>query len=128
MQYQRVIRSAFVALLTLSSFSAFFSNGTSAVSPQDSISQLETKLKLQYASIEKEIAAPPSRLDHPSDYRDVLRAWQDRLANRFSEAAATAETLMQVDIARTDVWRERMETLRVYGKPISSPTQRSVFG
>jgi len=128
MRYQRCLRLALVALFTLSNLGGPFSSRAPAISLQGSVSELETRLKLQYAAIEIEIAAPPSRIDHPSDYRDVLRAWQDRLASKFSEAAATAETLMQVDTAHTDVWRERMQTLRVYGKPISSPTERSVFG
>lgn len=123
MHYQSISRLILILLLTMSVWPAI-----AAAAPQDLHAELEEKLKLQYAAIEAEIAAPPSRMDHPSNYRDVLREWQDRLASRFSEAAATAEALMQVDTANADNWRERMETLRVYGKPITSPKQRSVFG
>lgn len=124
MHYQSKIRLVLISLLTVAALPAI----AGAAVPQGSQAELEQKLKLQYAAIESEIAAPPSHVDHPSDYRDVLRAWQDRLASRFSEAAVTAEALMQVDTGNADMWRERMETLRVYGKPISSPRERSVFG
>ncbi len=123
MHYQSIFRLVLVLLLTIS-----VSPSIAGAASQDSSAELEKKLKLQYAAIEAEFAAPPSRVDYPSDYRHVLLAWQDRLASKFSEAAVTAEALMQLDTGNADMWRERMETLRAYGKPISSPRERSVFG
>jgi TonB family protein len=95
---------------------------------QSSLGELENKLKLQYATIEEVIAAPPRRIDHPNDYRMVLRAWQDRLASSFSDAAATVEEIIKINPANVEMWRERLETLRVYGQPIGPPGQRTVFG
>jgi TonB family protein len=94
---------------------------------QTSANQLEAKLNQQYAEIEKEIGRPPV-LDDPGAYRLVLRAWQDRLANRFAEAATTVEEILNLDPPNSEFWRERLETLRLYSQPISSPDQRSVFG
>jgi len=94
---------------------------------QTSADQLEAKLTQQYAEIEKEIGRPPV-LDDPGAYRLVLRAWQDRLANRFAEAAATVEAILNLDPPNSEFWRERLETLRLYSQPISSPDQRTVFG
>ena len=94
---------------------------------QTSADQLEAKLNQQYAEIEKEIGRPPV-LDDPGAFRLVLRAWQDRLANRFAEAAATVEEILNLDPPNLEFWRERLETLRLYSQPISSPDQRKVFG
>jgi TonB family protein len=96
-------------------------------SAQSSREQLEEKLKAQYAAIEKEIAAPPARAV-PDTYRLLLRAWQDRLANRFAEAATTVEEIQKLRPPNSEFWQERLETLRLYSQPISSPDQRSVFG
>lgn len=95
---------------------------------QNSLSELENKLKSQYATIEAVIAAPPRRIDHPDDYAVVLRGWQDRLAGSFSDAAATVEEIIRINPANTDVWRERLVTLQVYGKPTGPPGQRTVYG
>lgn len=114
-------------VLLLISF-AFFGMRLPAASPQTSLEQLEAKLKSQYAEIEKEIFAPPAHVGFPDAYRLVLRAWQDRLANRFAEAASTVEEILKLNPSNSEIWRERLETLRLYSQPISSPDQRTVFG
>jgi TonB family protein len=95
---------------------------------QSSLSELQDKLKSQYAAIEEEIAAPPAGRFEPEEYRFVLRQWQDRLASRFSDAAATVEEIIKVDPANSGAWKERLETLRLYSQPITPPDQRKVFG
>ena len=126
MHHKSILRRV-LALIAISVLPAVISAHHS-ISLQNSLEKLESKLKVQYLAIEKEIGSPPSRVEHPADYRVVLREWQDRLASRFTEAASTVEAIMQLDTANADKWRERLETLRVYGQPISSPGQRSVFG
>ena len=106
---------------------AFFGLPVSGTFAQVSREQLEEKLKVQYTAIEKEIAEPPAHVV-PDAYRLVLRAWQDRLANRFAEAATTIEEILKLNPANLDFWLERLETLRLYSQPISSPDQRTVFG
>lgn len=108
--------------------SAFGSRRLPVAAIQSSFSELENKLKSQYAAIEEEIIRPPSHVDHPDNYRQVLREWQDRLAGRFSDAAATVEEIIKINPVNAEMWRERLETLRVYGKPISPPGQRTVYG
>jgi TonB family protein len=106
---------------------AFFGLLVSGAASQTTLEQYQEKLKVQYAAIEKEIAAPPAH-DVPAAYRLVLRAWQDRLANRFAEAAMTVEEILKLNPANSGYWQERLETLRLYAQPISSPDQRTVFG
>ncbi|HVQ37825.1 MAG TPA: energy transducer TonB [Pyrinomonadaceae bacterium] len=91
------------------------------------IAKLEAKLKSQYTEIEQEIASPPMGTD-PTTYRLVLRAWQDRLANRFADAGTTVEEILKLHPANSEFWRERLETLTLYSQPISSPDQRTIFG
>lgn len=117
---------ALLALLLINF--AFFGLGATAASSQTSLEQLEAKLKSQYAAIEKEIAAPPAHVDFPDAYRVVLRGWQDRLANRFGEAVATVEEIIELNPANSEMWRDRLETLHLYSQPVSSPDQRTVFG
>ncbi len=105
---------------------AFFGLSLTAAS-QTSLEQLEAKLKLQYAEIEKEIGTPPVP-ENPAAHRLVVRAWQDRLANSFAEAATTVEDILKLNPPNSEFWRERLETLRLYAGPISSPDQRTVFG
>lgn len=112
--------------LVLVSFTFFGALVTSS-SAQTSLEQLEARLILQYAEIEKEIGSPPV-YEEPAAYRLVLRAWQDRLANRFAEAATTVEDILKLNPPNSEFWRERLETLRLYAQPISSPDQRTVFG
>jgi TonB family protein len=94
---------------------------------QTSLEQLDAQLKVQYAAIEKEIAGPPIP-ENPAAYRLVLRSWQDRLANSFAEAATTVEDILKLNPPNPEFWRERLDTLRLYSQPISSPDQRTVFG
>lgn len=100
---------------------------SAAASPQTTLERI-TLLKSQFAAIEKEIAAPPARVNFPDTYRLVLRQWQDRLAGRFAAAAATVEEIIKVDPANAETWGELLETLRLYSQPISSPDQRTIFG
>jgi TonB family protein len=88
---------------------------------------LEAKLKMQYAAIEKEIASPPGH-NLPNAYRLLLRAWQDRLANRFADAATTVEEILKLNPANPGFWTERLETLQLYSRPVRSPDSRTVFG
>ena len=106
---------------------ACFGPPAAAATPQTTLEWI-TLLKSQYAAIQKEIAAPPARINFPDTYKMVLREWQDRLAGRFAAAATTVEELIKVDSANAEIWRERLETLRLYSQPISSPDQRTVFG
>lgn len=96
--------------------------------PQTSLAELETKLQLQYREIENEIASVPSRAASPYSYAVVLRDWQDLLAQRFGEAAATVENILELHPANAEIWRERLEALRLYSQPISPPGRRSVYG
>lgn len=104
----------------------FFGLRAPAALPQTTLEQLEAKLKSQYAAIEKEIGAPPPA--YVPAYRVVLRAWQDRLSSRFTEAATTVEDILKLNPANSEIWRERFETLSLYSQPVSSPDQRTVFG
>lgn len=103
----------------------------SAASAQDSQAQaaLEKTLAHQYAAIQKQFRVPP-RL--PSDFvtaRPALRReWQDELARLFSQAAVTVEEILKLNPANAVLWRERLETLRLYGQPTSSPGQRNIYG
>lgn len=104
----------------------FFGLRVPAALPQTTLEQLETKLKSQYAAIETEIGSPPA---YDGDARRlVIRSWQDRLASRFAEAAITVEEILKLNPANSEIWRERLETLRLYSQPVSSPDQRTVFG
>lgn len=106
---------------------AFFGLRVTAASSQNSLEQLEARLKSQYAAIESEIAAPPAH-NFPDAYRLLLRAWQDRLAHRFAEAATTVGEILKLNPAKSEFWRERLETLDLYSQPISSPDKRTIFG
>ena len=106
--------------------SASFSINTAFA--QSSIDQLQSKLKSQYAKIEKVISSPPSRAQYPVDYKRRLREWQDDLAQSFVAAAATIEDILKLNPPNADFWRERLETLQLYSQPVSSPDERKVFG
>ncbi len=95
---------------------------------QSSLDQLQAKLKSQYAKIEKVIASPPSPRQYPVDYRRYLREWQDDLAQSFVAAASTIAEILKLNPPNADFWRERLETLRLYSQPVSSPEERKVFG
>jgi TonB family protein len=108
----------------------FFSQDLLAASNQNSIQQLETKLKSQYGEIEKLFASPPRRSAAltPAHYQRLLREWQDDLAQSFVRAAATVEQILALNPSNREMWQERLETLRLYSGPVSSPDQRTVFG
>jgi TonB family protein len=99
-----------------------------SVVAQSSIDQLQSKLKSQYAKIEKVIYSPPSRAQYPVDYKRRLREWQDDLAQSFAAAAATIEEILKLNPPNADFWRERLGTLQLYSQPVSSPDERKVFG
>ena len=100
-------------------------------SAQDSQTQaaLVKKLANQYAAIQKQFSVPPRP---PSDFvtaRPALRGeWQDELARLFSEAVVTVEEILKLNPPHADLWRERLETLRLYAQPPSPPRQRSIYG
>ena len=95
---------------------------------QSSIDELQSKLKSQYAKIEKVIYSPPSRAQYPVDYQRRLREWQDDLAQSFVAAANTVREILKLNPPNADFWRERLETLQLYSQPVSSPDERKVFG
>src|SRR6267143_5393896 len=97
---------------------------------QNSVQQLETRLKSQYGEIEKLFASPPRRSAAltPAYYSRLLREWQDNLAQSFVRAAATVEQILALNPPNREIWQERLETLRLYSAPVSSPAERTVFG
>ena len=99
-----------------------------SVLAQSSREELEKKLHTQYVAIEEEIVKPPSHVEHPDSYKTFLRAWQARLAERFADAADTVEEIIKLSPPDVEMWRERLETLRLYSQPISPPTQRTIYG
>lgn len=99
------------------------------VSSQKSVEQLESKLKSQYATIERVFASPPNpREVSPSGYGRALREWQDDLAQSFGKAAETVAEIITLNPENREIWQERLETLRLYSQPVSSPDERTVFG
>ncbi|HEY5885760.1 MAG TPA: energy transducer TonB [Pyrinomonadaceae bacterium] len=89
---------------------------------------LENKLSQQYGAIQRQFRElPPPVLDAVTR-RDHLRQWQDELARLFSVAAVTVQEILKLNPANADLWRERLETLRLYGQPTSSPGQRTIYG
>ena len=93
-----------------------------------SVDQLQIRLTSQYAKIQKVIYSPPSRAQYTTEYKRRLREWQDDLAQSFLAAANTVEEILKLNPPDRDYWRERLETLRLYGQPVSSPDERKVFG
>lgn len=98
------------------------------VSAQSSREELEKKLQSQYVAIEDEIVRPPSYVEHPDSYKTFLRAWQARLAARFADAAGTVEEIIKLSPPDVEMWRERLDTLRLYSQPISRPSERTIYG
>ena len=108
---------------------AIFAMPLNIVGNQNSVEQLEIKLKSQYRTIEKVIAAPPYSAGlTPSAYHQLLREWQDDLAQSFGRAAATVAEIIALNPPNRDMWQERLDTLRLYSQPISSPDERTVYG
>jgi TonB family protein len=100
-----------------------------AAGGQKSTRELETKLESQYAETQKLMASPPRAAGHlPADYHRLLREWQDDLAQSFVRAATTVEEILAINPPSREMWQERLETLRLYSQPISSPEERRVFG
>ena len=96
---------------------------------QRSVKELEAKLESQYREIQKLCASPPRSAGLlPADYHRLLREWQDDLAQSFVRAAATVSEILALNPSDREMWQERLETLRLYSQPISSPEERRVFG
>jgi TonB family protein len=97
---------------------------------QDSQTQtaLEKKLSKQYGAIQKHFRDLQRPAADPLSRRDFLRQWRDDLARLFSEAALTVEEILKLNPPNADLWRERLETLRLYGQPTSPPGQRTIYG
>jgi TonB family protein len=108
---------------------AIFGIPLNIVGNQNSIEQLEIKLKSQYRATEKLIAAPPDtrRLPPPAAHR-LLLEWQDDLAQSFGKAAETVAKIIALNPTNREMWQERLDTLRLYSQPISSPDERTVYG
>ena len=108
---------------------AIFGIPLNIVGNQNSVEQLEIKLKSQYRAIEKLIAAPPdSRGLSPSTWHRLLREWQDDLAQSFGKAATTVTEIIALNPTNREMWQERLDTLRLYSQPVSSPDERTVYG
>ncbi len=74
------------------------------------------------------IYSPPSRAQYTTEHKRKMREWQDDLAQSFLAAAHTIEEILRLNPPNSEYWRERLETLRLYGQPVSSPDERKVFG
>jgi len=125
---RKLNRTFLVMLLAACARASSLSCGSSLQDQSASLTELEAKLRLQYAAIERQIAAPPDPQVFPTDWRLRLREWQDELARRFGEAAATVDQIIKLNPPNQDLWQERRETLLLYSQPISSPESRTVFG
>ena len=124
-----ILISLLVHIVLGPAVAADFGKRGNEVGNQDSVQQLETKLKSQYAEIEKLFASPPHAARFsPSAYSRHLREWQDDLAQSFVRAAATVEQILALNPPNRELWQERLETLRLYSGPVSSPAERTVFG
>jgi TonB family protein len=100
-----------------------------ATGGQNSLKELETKLESQYRETQKLFASPPRSFGLlPADYHRLIREWQDDLAQSFVRAAATVSEILALSPPNREMWQERLETLRLYSQPISSPEERRVFG
>jgi len=100
-----------------------------AADSQKPVKEHETKLESQYRETQKLFASPPRSAGLlPADYHRLLREWQDDLAQSFVRAAATVEEILALNPPNREMWQERLETLRLYSQPISSPEERRVFG
>jgi TonB family protein len=98
---------------------------------QSSIKQLETKTQVPIQQNRKTVClAGPRRSAAltPTHYQRLRREWQDDLAQSFVHAAATVEQILALNPPHPEMWQERLETLRLYSRPVSSPAQRTVFG
>jgi TonB family protein len=107
---------------------ANFGKPVNEVVNQNSIEQLEIKLKSQYRATEKLFAAPPdTRRLPPAAARRLIREWQDDLAQSFAKAATTVAEIIALNPPGREMWQERLDTLRLYSQPTSSPDERTVY-
>src|SRR5260370_35330899 len=74
---------------------------------QNSIEQLKLQLEFQYAKIQKVIAAPPRRSEHPLDYDRRLREWQDDLAPSFVAAPKKGAQIIKLKPPHLKIWPRR---------------------
>ena len=102
----------------------------SVVVAQDSqtYAALENKLSQQYGAIQRQFRSLPPPVPDAVSRRADIRQWQDELARLFSEAALTVAEILKLSPPNADLWRERLETLRLYGQPTSPPGQRTIYG
>jgi TonB family protein len=127
-EYRVLLRGLlFLVVLTFAGQGRGLSFG---IRPQGSINELEARLKSQYATIEKVIAAPPSGRQYrvPADYKRRLREWQDDLAQSFAAAGATISEILKLNPPNPEFWQERLETMQLYSQPVGPPETRTVFG
>lgn len=129
MRTKLLFTSLLVLIIMRSVSPAIFGIPLNTVVNQNPLGQLEIKLKSQYAAIEELFAAPPnSREVARSTYSRLLREWQDDLAQSFGRAAATVAAILAQNSPNREMWQERLDTLRLYSQPVSSPDQRTVYG
>jgi TonB family protein len=119
-----VLSVSFVSLLALNATSG------AATGQQTDIDSVEKELHAQYAAIERVIAVPPSLAESASveEWRADLKRWQAELAHQFGKAADIVEEIIKLNPPQPEMWRERLETLRLYAQPISSPESRTIYG
>ena len=98
-----------------------------AQSPQTQ-AELEKNLSLQYGAIQKQFRIPPRTASDAGAARLARLAWQKELAQLFTDAAVTVEEILKLKPANSDLWQERLETLRLYAGPITAPDKRMVYG
>ncbi|HEX8890374.1 MAG TPA: TonB family protein [Pyrinomonadaceae bacterium] len=119
-----VLSVGVASLLALNTVSAV------GVGYQTDAASLEKELRSQYATIERVIADPPPLAASASveEWRVELRRWQDDLASQFGKAADLVQEIIKTNPPQPEMWRERLETLRLYAQPISSPESRTIYG
>ena len=123
----RVLGRVCSAIVLTASLAFLSPNLAPAQSPQ-SQTALENRLAVQYTAIENHFRVPPQRAFDGEGARLARRAWQDQLARLFADAALTVEDILKLNPPDAETWGERLDTLRLYSQPVSSPAQRSVYG
>lgn len=135
-------RALINCLLIVLALSLTSGRASASQTPQKpSLEQLETKLKSQYAKIEKVVANPPSPADSPllvqtpgqppynvREHARRIRLWQADLAESFQAAADTITEILKLNPPNREFWTERLETLQLYAQPVSRPEERTVYG
>jgi TonB family protein len=115
------------AIALAASLAFLYPNLAPAQSPQ-SQTALENRLAVQYTAIQNHFKVPPKMAFDAEGARLARRAWQDQLAGLFADAALTVENILRLNPPDEETWRERLDTLRLYSQPVSSPAHRSVYG